>query len=48
MVSEQLTEVSEEQLKTKKDGAYLAALVKVGMRKRCEDFLSEWEREGWS
>ena len=46
MVSEQLTEVSEEQLKTKKDGAYLAALVKVGMRKRCEDFLSEWEREG--
>ena len=46
MVSEQLTEVSEEQLKTNKDWTYLAALVKVGMRKRCEDFLSEWEREG--
>ena len=46
MVSGQLAEVSEEQPKTKKGGAYLAALVKVGTRKRCEDFLLEWEREG--
>ena len=46
MVSKQLTEVSEEHLKTKKDGAYLAALVKVGMRKRCKDFLLEWEKDG--
>ena len=33
MVSEQLTEMSEEHLRAKKDGAYLAALAKVGMRK---------------
>ena len=45
-VSEQLTEVPEEHLKAKKDGAYLVALVKVGMKKRCEDFLLEWERDG--
>ena len=46
MVSEQLTEVSEEHLRAKKDGAHLAALAKVGMRKRCEAFLTEWENEG--
>ena len=46
MVSKQLTGVSEEHLKTKKDGAYLAALVKVGMRKTCKDFLLEWEKDG--
>ena len=33
-------------LKTKKDGAYLAVLVKEGMMKRCEDFLHKWEEEG--
>ena len=41
MVSEQLVEVPEEQLRAKKDRAYLAALAKVGMRKRCEAFLAE-------
>ena len=46
MVSEQLAEVPEERLSAKKDGAYLAALVKVGTRKRCEAFLSEWEKDG--
>ena len=46
MVSEQLAEVSEEHLRAKKDGAYLVALAKVGMRKRCEAFLSEWEKDG--
>ena len=46
MVSEQLVEVPEEHLRAKNDGAYLAALAKVGMRKRCEAFLSEWEKDG--
>ena len=46
MVSEQLVEVSEERLRAKRDGAYLAALAKVGMRKRCEAFLTEWEEGG--
>ena len=46
MVSEQLVEVSEERLRAKKDGAYLAALAKVGVRKRCEAFLTKWEEEG--
>ena len=46
MVSEQLVEVPEERLRAKKDSAYLAALAKVGMRKRCEAFLTEWEEEG--
>ena len=41
MVSEQPTGVLEEHLRAKKDGAYLTALAKVGMRKRCEEFLSE-------
>ena len=46
MVSEQLVGVPEERLRAKKDRAYLAALAKVGMRKRCEAFLSEWEKDG--
>ena len=46
MVSEQLVGVPEEHLRAKKDGAYLVALAKVGMRKRCEAFLTEWEEEG--
>ena len=45
-VSEQLTEVSEDHLRTKRDGAYLVALVKAGMKKRCEDLLLRWEEEG--
>ena len=46
MVSEQLVEVPEEHLRANKDGAHLAALAKVGTRKRCEAFLAEWEKEG--
>ena len=45
-MSEQLAEVLEGRLRAKKDAAYLAALAKVGMRKRCEAFLSEWEKDG--
>ena len=46
IVSEQLVEIPEMRLRAKKDGAYLAALAKEGMRKRCEAFLVEWERDG--
>ena len=45
-VSEQLTEVSEDVLKSKKDGAYLVALVRAGMKRRCEDLILKWEDEG--
>ena len=41
LVVEQPVELLEERLRAKKDGVYLGALAKVGMRKRCEAFLSE-------
>ena len=41
MVSEQLIKVSEERLRTKKDRAYLVALVKVDTRKTHEAFVAE-------
>ena len=46
IVSEQLAKMLETLLRTKKDEAYLVALANLGMRKRCESFLEEWDRDG--
>ena len=46
IVSEDMVPLTEETLMAKKDGAYLIALVNVGMIQRCKAFLKEWEKEG--
>ena len=46
MVSKELATFSDDSLLTKKHGAYLIALVNVGMMQRCKTFLNEWEDQG--
>ena len=46
VVSEELAMYSENSLLAKKHGAYLIALVNVGMMQRCKTFLKEWEYQG--
>ena len=46
VIAKELSSYTEESIMGKKDGHYLNALVNVGMMKRCEAFLEEWDKEG--